>query len=357
MQIHSRNCTKPLDVYREESGPRKRTLSASQSAFEPRKAANRSTNGPTSASARRSAKNTPARPEIEMSLSAFSFFPARALRGHTALLEQTTRTQRALIRHCFQGQMMMVSEIAEWVGVDRDMVWSVVRNEDNDNLNEDRLYLDGREGEIINVDALKHIPLFVKSEPVDDIQWPKGSVSEDEYDSEEEIEMQYILTSPEVAPRRQRRMSDGSIGSMSSLTSLGDEDAPGDPEHLFEDVDDATPEPEPSPSSVSPPVSSTAYSNTVSYSPLTARAKSEDTVEAFVRSLGGPSEQLLEVFYDIELDSAERLDWLCRQQEDYWNDVKDYMLHKGVKLFHWLVVKKGLRERAATLAASAESRE
>ena len=286
---------------------------------------------------------------------------------------------------------MMVSEIAEWVGVDRDTVWPVVRNEDGDDLDQDQSFLDGRQGTIINVDALKNIRPFVKGEPMDDDGWLRygGSISEDEYDSEEEIEMQCMFTPlflcvpklrglpdiqppSDVAPHRERRMSSGSDDSMSSLTSLEDEDAPGDPEHMvsppalfmtllvhiaymllqFEDVSE--PESGPPHSSASPPVSSTVYSNTASRSPLAARTQSDGAIEAFVCSLGGPSEQLLELFYEMELDSAERLDWLCRQQEDYWNDVKEFMLRKGVKLFHWLVVKKGLRERAAALAASSE---
>lgn len=83
--------------------------------------------------------------------------------------------------------------------------------------------------------------------------------------------------------------------------------------------------------------------------------KSDDAVETFVRSLGGPSEQLIQLFYEMEIDNAERLDWLCKMQEDYWTDVKDYLLRNGVKLFHWLVVKKGLRDRAAALPANVES--
>ncbi|GJE89484.1 hypothetical protein PsYK624_055850 [Phanerochaete sordida] len=236
---------------------------------------------------------------------------------------------------------MEVAEIAQWVGVDRDTVWSVVRNEDGDDLAEDQIYLDGKRGHIINVDALKNIRPFVKGEPMDDDQWLRygSSVSDDEYDSEEEIEMEYIRSSPVAAPRRHRR----------------DEDAPGDPEHMFEEVEESSPGPEPSPSSASPPASSTVYSNTVPHSPLTTRTKMDGAIATFVRGLGGgPSDQLLEVFCDMEIDSAERLDWLCQQEGDYWEDVKDYMLQKGVKLFHWLVVKKGLRERAAALAASSE---
>lgn len=121
---------------------------------------------------------------------------------------------------------------------------------------------------------------------------------------------------------------------------------------MFEEFQESSPGPEPSPSSASPPVSSTVYSNTVSRSPLTTRSKLDSTVERFVRSLGGPSDQLVEIFCDTEIDSEERLNWLCLQEEDYWNDVKDYMLRKGVKLFHWLVVKKGLRDRAAALASA-----
>ena len=78
-------------------------------------------------------------------------------------------------------------------------------------------------------------------------------------------------------------------------------------------------------------------------------------MEAFIRSLAVPTEQFIQLFYEMEIDSAERVDWLCTQQEDYWADVKDYLLRNGVKLFHWLVIKKGLRDRAVALATNNRS--
>ena len=116
----------------------------------------------------------------------------------------------------------------------------------------------------------------------------------------------------------------------------------------------AAPAPAPPPSdsqSVSPGPSSTIFSSGSIGSPSTSKLKSGAAVEAFVHSLGGPKDQLLQLFYEMEIDSAEHLDQLCTMPEDYWEDVKNYLLGHGVKLFHWLVVKKGLRDRARALAA------
>ena len=106
--------------------------------------------------------------------------------------------------------------------------------------------------------------------------------------------------------------------------------------------------------SASPPPSSTVYSIGTVGSPSTPRVKSDEAVEIFLRGLGGPSDHLLQLFHEMEIDKAEHLDWLCQQQEDYWDDVKDYLLKKGVSLFHWLVVKKGLRERKAAMGELAK---
>lgn len=101
--------------------------------------------------------------------------------------------------------------------------------------------------------------------------------------------------------------------------------------------------------SFSTPPSSTIYSNGTNGSPLVSRTKYDDAVEAFIGNLGGPTHQLLQLFHEMEIDNAEHLNWLCLQPEDFWDDVKDYMLRKGISLFHWLLVKKGLRERKAGL--------
>jgi hypothetical protein len=89
---------------------------------------------------------------------------------------------------------MMISEIAEFVGIDNHRtVWSAIRNEDNDNLEEDGVYLNGDIGEIVNVDALGDIrPIVIKRE--DGVEertqlWPEESAEhEASYSSEDEIE-------------------------------------------------------------------------------------------------------------------------------------------------------------------------
>lgn len=87
---------------------------------------------------------------------------------------------------------MMISEIAEFVGCDHRTVWSVVRNEDGDNLEEDKRYLSCEMGDIVDVDAIKHIRPFIKREPMDDddsaFLRSDYATDDEEYDSEAEVE-------------------------------------------------------------------------------------------------------------------------------------------------------------------------
>lgn len=121
-------------------------------------------------------------------------------------------------------------------------------------------------------------------------------------------------------------------------------------------ISNARHEPRPTQLSASPGPSSTAYSNDAVASPTVTRRKSDPAVEEFIRSLRScPTELLLQLFREMEIDSAEHLDWLCSMPEDFWDDVKDYLLRRGVSLFHWLVIKKGFRDHAAAIAALADS--
>lgn len=88
---------------------------------------------------------------------------------------------------------MMISEIAEFVGCDHRTVWSVIRNEDEDDLTEDRRYLNCEMGDIVDVDALGEIKPFIKNEVVDDdsmLLQSNYATGDGEYDSEAEIEDQ-----------------------------------------------------------------------------------------------------------------------------------------------------------------------
>lgn len=111
----------------------------------------------------------------------------------SAQMPQTTRTQRALIRHCFKGQKMENKKIGEFVGCDSDQVWAAVRNEGGDNLAEDAEYLSGRKGEIVDLESLhpSQIQVNIKKEPRDDFNFNfnfNSAVDDRAYDSEEEIE-------------------------------------------------------------------------------------------------------------------------------------------------------------------------
>lgn len=72
----------------------------------------------------------------------------------------------------------------------------------------------------------------------------------------------------------------------------------------------------------------------------------------FLNTLQRPSAHLIGYLHEMGLDSEDDLDGLCMMEECMWEDVKLYLLGKGVALFQWLIVKNGLRARASDLRAS-----
>lgn len=208
-QAHAVKCSKPLDYYSEEpsSEPRpakKRKISHSSppaSAPVLRKRPERKPTASASASAS-TGQRTPLSSSRRLRAHTYVALPMPAPRNVGANTRfarrtqepQTDRTQRALIRHCFKGGDMMISEIAEFVNTEPRTVWSVVRNEDGDDLEEDKAYLNCEKGYIVDVDALGELPPFVKREEDEEGQKLLRSratvYGDNEYDSEDEIEHQ-----------------------------------------------------------------------------------------------------------------------------------------------------------------------
>lgn len=84
------------------------------------------------------------------------------------------------------------------------------------------------------------------------------------------------------------------------------------------------------------------------------QGKLDSAVEEFLQGLLSPSGHLVQYFYEMEIDTEEHLDQLCRMDEGLWDEVKIYLLAKGVTLFRWLVIKKGMKERAARLLGESQ---
>lgn len=61
-----------------------------------------------------------------------------------------TRTQRAIARSCFDK--WVVKDIAEYLHCMPQDVHAAARNDTGDDLSEDPMYLNGRKGDIINLD-------------------------------------------------------------------------------------------------------------------------------------------------------------------------------------------------------------
>lgn len=76
---------------------------------------------------------------------------------------------------------------------------------------------------------------------------------------------------------------------------------------------------------------------------------SDYAVETFLHGLESPSDHLLQYFFEMEIDSASNLDYVCRMEEGFLDEIKTHLLSKGVSLFRWLIIKKGFRQRAANL--------
>lgn len=57
-----------------------------------------------------------------------------------------------MIRQCYNQRVLSNKEIAEYCSCDVRDVYFAVKNESNDNLDEDQDYLDGKLGDIVNID-------------------------------------------------------------------------------------------------------------------------------------------------------------------------------------------------------------
>ncbi|KAJ3558774.1 hypothetical protein NM688_g718 [Phlebia brevispora] len=305
-------------------------------------------------------------------------------------LPKSTRTQRALIRRCYSQKTKIVAEIAEYAGCDATTVWYAVHNEANDDLSEDQAYIDGDMGDVIDFDALESPELDVKIDEMEaqevDIKLDIAALLEEEdfipdgHEDHEAGRVQSREQGPHDTAHNSLSFSRGS--SLSSLTSLNSEDedvgldtsTDSDP-FLRADLVGHTEVPE----SVKTPIADPdrGIENTIS-SPLASGACDDDAslswptqassssstlnvlsgsqprelgfaVATFLNGLERPCGHLLPFFQEMEIDSAENLNILCGMDEDMWEEVKSYLLKKGMSLLQWLIVKRGLRDRAAAL--------
>lgn len=77
-------------------------------------------------------------------------------------------------------------------------------------------------------------------------------------------------------------------------------------------------------------------------------------VDDFLCHLKRPCGHLLQTFTQYGITSSADLDALCKMEE-YWKEVEQYLLGKGVTPFEWLVVQEGLRARATMLSVRQDS--
>jgi hypothetical protein len=70
-------------------------------------------------------------------------------------IPQISRTFRAMIRQCYNQRVKSNKEIAEFCNCDVRDVYFAINNESGDDLDEDQDYLDGKLGDIVNIDDIE----------------------------------------------------------------------------------------------------------------------------------------------------------------------------------------------------------
>ncbi|GJE89496.1 hypothetical protein PsYK624_055970 [Phanerochaete sordida] len=255
-----------------------------------------------------------------------------------------SRTFRAVIRQCYNQCTMNNKEIAEYCGCDVRDVYFAINNESGDNLDEDKAYLDGSLGDIVNIDNVDESMLqsaYHVEEKLDEDEDAMGETDAEEevpqtnrndprlkayptpesdpaydpsYDSEEEIER--MLSAMDVdTPSDEEMHDEGAIyAGKSSHDVFMSEPAPLAPRHhapLFQ---------------VPPP----------------------DPIRAFFSSLpkSTPEEvdKMTVVFKVYGVENADDLDMLS-QMEGCWHEVESYVCGRGLTRGQWLRICDALRVR------------
>lgn len=72
----------------------------------------------------------------------------------------------------------------------------------------------------------------------------------------------------------------------------------------------------------------------------------EDPIVAFVSTLRRSNAEMLDAFKTYGVRTAEDLDVLC-EMRDYWGEVEQFFLSRGITAFQWLLIRDGLIARAS----------
>ncbi|KAJ3558773.1 hypothetical protein NM688_g719 [Phlebia brevispora] len=266
------------------------------------------------------------------------------------LLPHATRTIRAMARQQHRERPADGQKIAKFLRCDRAAFYRAVVNCEGDDLGEDWAHVEGIIGELVNVDRL--------------ISEPPLSADYDRHNMEC-IDMKLDIVGDDdgilngLSDAGATIMENEGNRPQSRRAASPDE---SDEEYLVaqlinaeEDSEDDTAEPVKIPPIV--PSAATEPCRPTEANPATATlvechgSQPQEHGSAVAIFLGGlmrPCTQLLPYFQQMGINSGENLDDIC-VMDGGWDEVKSYLLERGVTLYQWLIVRRGLRERASQL--------
>ncbi|CAL1694613.1 unnamed protein product [Somion occarium] len=284
-------------------------------------------------------------------------------------IPNVTRTQRAQIRYYHSRGLWGPIEIVNYVGCEERGYVYAVRNDYGDNLANDPLYLEGKVGDIVNVDETKilafpkvestGVEVRSKHENNDDVRFRRA-------ESEEEVEsLETVLNqTPSHKIARSRTTS-----SLSSLTDFEEEISPEELDVEQEaQTSDQTPMTlqakrerlSPSPQPIMSGSSSSTFNEPAHVpnpprqpqpSPPSLTTQSEPEVQvcpvaAFLQSVKPLQPALLPILHEFGVVNGETLDALAAMP-NLWAEAGDELKRLGMKSFEWLLIKNALEKRAS----------
>lgn len=137
-------------------------------------------------------------------------------------IPQISRTFRAMIRQCYNQRVMSNKEIAEFCNCDVRDVYFAVNNESNDKLADDQDYLDGKLGDIINIDDFvgldrddEDTEVFQVDEKIEmDMDAVEGGgPMDDVFTAPVELSVEAYPTPESDLPQKNRIRNDGAVDS------------------------------------------------------------------------------------------------------------------------------------------------
>ncbi|KAI0073126.1 hypothetical protein K474DRAFT_1666966 [Panus rudis PR-1116 ss-1] len=309
-----------------------------------------------------------------------------------------TRTQRAMVRNYYNAKHHRACNIAEYMKLTPKAINYALRNKAGDDLSQDHLYLDGRLGDIINLDSdqdhestdedieaaessrdasvmngyqpeerrnMMNLPHLRLQLPRRDVARQTSeltscsTLSAELAEKDHRIRERNIRSTPEAGPSVDRNIPVTIPPAVTPARQTPDKLAEEDHRIIERNVR-STPE---AGSSVNrlipfatPPAVTAARQHTStprscdhSLRGSPACEKQPDTVLEFLQNLKYPCGHLLQILCDFGVTDIDRL-ILFASMPEHWEQARNELTLQGMSFLEWLVLQSGLQELAARWA-------